>query len=240
MFSQLDHTHFEELHSLCQLILSRFPVSEHFFLGIGRSPAPVIAAIQHISGKDNATLMPISFQGYTSSSFNPHMHWKKSVCLYQKFCCYIPPDKKIVILDWAASGSSLAMAISLMQSFLAASEFIGLALAKESAHEKIESNIRITGAICSLCCISPKNSSILFDSIENGILKRKLELYPTSSFGLIGAGYKAVADLEVDPSHNWKIYQLLLAQKMNRLSPINSAADSFFTCHNLTPGVYYE
>lgn len=124
-------------------ILRKYPPSEYLYVGIGRSPTPVIAAIQAILGTESARNVPFSnrFKDFdpdkplTGGKIEENMHGilidhderimhdrKDRARFWEVFKKKLPKfadlgGKKILVIDFVASGASLKNGVLEMQKF---------------------------------------------------------------------------------------------------------------------------
>ncbi|MBN8541239.1 MAG: hypothetical protein J0L82_12680 [Deltaproteobacteria bacterium] len=105
-------------------LMERFPPDKYVYVGIGKSPTPIIAFIKAIGGAEAAQSLPLTGIG-------PHGSFKKNepqsiAKLHQHLSEFLPNienlgGKKLVILDFADSATSLEFAAQEIRNFLDAS-----------------------------------------------------------------------------------------------------------------------
>ncbi len=99
-------------------ILEKYPPNEYFYLGVGRSPVPIIALFQEIH-PDIASTVPLSSMG----NFNSNNQEKVQKKLFQHFRKYFPSKKllagrKILLIDMTTSGKSFNETVNQTEVYL--------------------------------------------------------------------------------------------------------------------------
>ncbi len=106
------------------LISDHFPPSGYHYLGVGRSPAPLIAELQNQYGEHAASSMPLSnfkpvgrlYDKNGQISPKKRFRYIKQLTLqekttlfelYSEFLRDVPTSKKILVIDYVFSGKSL-------------------------------------------------------------------------------------------------------------------------------------
>lgn len=115
VFAEIGEKEFESIEKVSNHILTHYPREQYIYVGIGRSPVPIIAYLQ----SENRTLVrnvPLSkFQygfGIASSELNP----TEEATLFQHFDNYLPSNEemgernKILIIDFSSRATSIASA----------------------------------------------------------------------------------------------------------------------------------
>jgi len=121
---------YPEIKAIVTEILKQYPAEEHYFLGIGRGPTPIIAFIQLMG--ISAENIPLSHFGY----FPIDNEWGKVAPapvevkgslmfkrIFEHFESYIPSakdigSKKLVIIDFSYTGLSIVSVHSFLKVFL--------------------------------------------------------------------------------------------------------------------------
>ena len=108
-----------ELHQLCTEITRQFPAEDYFYIGIGRSPTPIILWLQSHSGYDAAVQIPLTnFKLCTIVDDNlsePEFPSGKSEAIlfrhFDKYLRqYLGAPKKWLVIDTAMTGNTLKSA----------------------------------------------------------------------------------------------------------------------------------
>lgn len=110
---------FSQIRDIAEEVLDQFPPTEYFYVGLGRSPTPIIAYF-HATGIQGARNLPLSgFRLYPPSENRDHSHqtlfvfWEGKILNH--FRLFLPTleelgDKKIILIDYAQFGESLSSA----------------------------------------------------------------------------------------------------------------------------------
>lgn len=113
-------------------IIQRYPPEEYFYVGVGRSPTPVIAFLQEYLPAHSASNLP--FGGvtaddhlwvFTQKDGRDHIDWEKGwgPNMDHHFKKFLPtPDqlggRKILLVDYIVNGHSLSLAKRIVEVFL--------------------------------------------------------------------------------------------------------------------------
>ncbi len=94
---------YNDLRNAAQELLTRFPADKHYFVGLGRDPAPLVAFMQNLGGKQLAVNFPAS----SNQASDPG-----AAVLAQYVNKIIPPEvlasgRTIVFLDVTSTGRAL-------------------------------------------------------------------------------------------------------------------------------------
>jgi hypothetical protein len=86
-------------------LMRRYPPNEHFFIGLGRSPAPMVAFLQNLERKGQRAAVNFPASGLRSGRVAG-----KEAAYEEHFAHFIPPEvlkgkRTIVIFDRSVSGS---------------------------------------------------------------------------------------------------------------------------------------
>lgn len=125
----LDRTTLKELHSLALHIHETYPPNEYHYVGLGRTPTPLIAILQEIDNT-SAVNIPFSrtaFSGYEAAesgrllqSTEPEKQVERQA-LIDHLERFVPPtlmkQKKILVIDAAFSGGTSFGAHELFQAY---------------------------------------------------------------------------------------------------------------------------
>lgn len=108
-----------ELKQLSDRVITAFPPQEFLYIGIGRSPATVIAELQGRLGKDAACNMPLSDFQFLETCKKRRVRFKQKMTPEEQKALFHHFDKilgsrasnrKILIIDYVWSGSTLLSA----------------------------------------------------------------------------------------------------------------------------------
>ncbi len=131
---------FCEVKSLAQRIVEEWPPAHFHYVGIGRSPSPIIAAIQVRYGRQSALNLPLSnFKHYEPGS-NGTVKKVKKICTaererlfshFDSFLGAIEPHKKVLVIDYVLTGSSLISATRILHKYYKSSNGSDDSLAME-------------------------------------------------------------------------------------------------------------
>lgn len=107
---------FDEIHRVTQTIVKQFPPDKYYYLGIGRSPAPILAVLQSaIPG--SASQLPLTGFNYSEKGHpeSPSMNSRQTAALESHFERFLPtPEqlkgRKILLIDYSRTGQTLVSA----------------------------------------------------------------------------------------------------------------------------------
>ena len=114
--SEIGSIFINELKDVTDRIIKEWPTSEYFFVGVGRSPAPLIADIQRRYGVSSGQNLPLSnfqyFEPTESGTVNEieKLSEQQQTRIFQHFDTFlscVPVDKKVVVIDFIFTGKSL-------------------------------------------------------------------------------------------------------------------------------------
>ena len=110
-FSETGKTEFDSIQKVAQYILNNYPKNKTVYIGVGRSPVPVIAYLQTEEGTLTQNL-PLSNFRYNLSKY-PKLDSEESLRLYSHFNNYFPSEYKllgrneILLIDYSVTGKTL-------------------------------------------------------------------------------------------------------------------------------------
>lgn len=125
-----------ELHHLCQQIIRHFPPDRYFYIGVGRSPSPIIAWLQANYGNGAATQIPLSDfhlcridgEGRIKSEARFPSE-DAAVKLFHHFDKYlraeVASDRRWLVIDTVMSGNTLKSAAYALTEYLYAHDQVG-------------------------------------------------------------------------------------------------------------------
>lgn len=132
-------------------IWERYDPKNHIFVGIGKSPTPIIALMQAISSEVEALNLPLSnIRGFKPGGLNrynyPQEYNPQLVArLYQHFDHFLPQQvngKRIIVIDFADTGETLIRSVEEIRRYYAynnpsqVKRIIGLGLVDSSRTEE--------------------------------------------------------------------------------------------------------
>ena len=128
LFAVFQKPFIQDIFHISQLIIRNYNPDQYFYLGIGSSPALVIAGLQALLDDTTiASIIPLSLSASFDQS-NP----QKQELLRKHFNLQLKkvPNKKILVIDYIVSGNSLKFAINEFSHFFSplGLEVEGLAL----------------------------------------------------------------------------------------------------------------
>lgn len=139
---------FESIEKVSLYILSHYPKDEYIYVGIGRSPVPVMAYLQ---SEENTLIrnLPLTNFRHGTETYPPLTHMEESK-LFQHFDRYLPSDSelkgraKILAIDLAVGGASLATSQSYLDKYIKSlrsklTSVKGIAIVLESDAKQVES-----------------------------------------------------------------------------------------------------
>jgi hypothetical protein len=123
----LDEKQYTDLSAATQHLLRKYPADAHYFIGLGRDPAPIIAFLQNLGGKQLAINFP-------ASSINSATVKAEVLAEYVKQL--VPPDvlesgRAFVFVDVTTSGFGLDKYVPLIAPSLNGAKVIKAAFASE-------------------------------------------------------------------------------------------------------------
>ncbi len=119
---------YKDLRNGAQVLLKRFPADKHYFVGLGRDPAPIIAFLQNLGGKDLAVNFPASSNGAMNAGPK----------VFAKYVTKIIPaevlasGRTIVFVDVTSSARALEHYVPLLEPHLLGAKVIRVAFSDPS------------------------------------------------------------------------------------------------------------
>ncbi|MET9886700.1 toxin glutamine deamidase domain-containing protein [Streptomyces sp. NPDC006430] len=192
----------EAVNELAGTITGRYPPAEHVFLGLGRSPAAVIAALQLAGPEVSASSMPLSDFRPGPTDFTG-IHYAAAVSptgepaappsfdqrrmLFEHFAEFlpeIPPGKDLVLIDYTQSGRSLFAAEGLLGEYFTSIGRTDVKVKAFAIHQDIDSN-NIKGTYAKIA--APRSLLDLDAYVNTGARKEwseRVELHPLTTLGV--------------------------------------------------------
>ena len=101
--AHVDARQYKDLSLATQALLKKYPADTHFFIGLGRDPAPIMAFLQNLGGKELAVNFPASSNDSNNATVEVLAKYVEKL---------IPPEvlasgRTIVFLDATTSGRGL-------------------------------------------------------------------------------------------------------------------------------------
>jgi hypothetical protein len=124
----VDHLQYKDLRGATYHLLKTYPADRHYFIGLGRDPAPIIAFLQNLGGKQLAINFPASSN--EGSAATPQI----LATYVQKL---VPPEilesgRTIVFVDATSSGRALDHYVPLIAPSLKGLPFLKVAFGVHS------------------------------------------------------------------------------------------------------------
>lgn len=118
---------YEEVRNLVMEMVKRYPPSQYHYVGLGRSPTPVMALVRALGA--STSNVPLSAFRYGEKT-KPDLTKEKYSQLSSHFGHYLPKkeelgSKKLLVLDNAQSGASLVAGHKYMKKFMGDQGFTG-------------------------------------------------------------------------------------------------------------------
>lgn len=118
---QVTHAEYEQIRELCAQIMAKYPPDEYLYVGLGRSPTPLIAYFQEFLGKNHALHLPIGGLNYTDAEDLWNKPSTRSLVV-KHFDAFFPKPhvikgRKLLVLDYASSGRSLQQSRKLLKNY---------------------------------------------------------------------------------------------------------------------------
>lgn len=111
----ISNSEFKELKAVSEEILKKFPPENYYYVGIGRSPTPILAYLNQLEVK--FSIVPISSLRYEPFPFKP----TSEEILKNHFKKFLPTldnlkGKKILVMDYSDLGGTIERAHAVIQS----------------------------------------------------------------------------------------------------------------------------
>ncbi len=149
-FAVIGKKEFQSVQQVSTYILLQYPRNEYIYIGIGRSPVPVMAYLQ----TEDETLVrniPLTGFRYGEVSTSPQLCLDEEKRLYQHFDQFLPTHsdlngrKKALIIDFSFTGRSISAAKKYFKKYIKnhrnfLEEVQGLAICMEENEEEIQRN----------------------------------------------------------------------------------------------------
>ena len=125
-----------ELNHLCRQIIHHFPPDRYFYIGVGRSPSPIIAWLQVHFGNAAATQIPLSAFHLCSADDEGHITSEpqfpsedaatKLFCHFDKYLrAEVGSERRWLVIDTVMSGNTLKSAAYALTEYLYANDQVG-------------------------------------------------------------------------------------------------------------------
>lgn len=98
-----DHLQYRDIRGAAYHLLRTYPADRHFFVGLGRDPAPIIAFLQNIGGKQLAVNYPASSNSSASATQEILATYSERVIPAEVFAS----GRTVVFIDVTSSGRAL-------------------------------------------------------------------------------------------------------------------------------------
>jgi hypothetical protein len=130
--AHVDARQYQDLSAATQQLLIRYPADRHYFIGLGRDPAPVIAFLQNLGGKQLAINFPASSNNSGSAT---------TAVLAQYVKKLVPADvlesgRTIVFVDVTTTGRALDQYVPLITPSLGGAPVIKAAFGSQFGNSR--------------------------------------------------------------------------------------------------------
>ena len=176
---------FEEIQSVSEEIMTKFPPNQYFYVGVGRSPTPFMAYIQAIDPTASVNIPISSFRARltgASSSYHHPLSLEHEAKLNRHFMKLLNLEqignRKILLIDFSERGDTLISLNQYLSKYLRLTHKPNkvemLALASPNNFDRIATNMRGT------------NNATVISLRERPLLSSKLTLQrydPVAEYG---------------------------------------------------------
>jgi hypothetical protein len=198
----VDHLQYRDLRAATYHLLKEYPADRHYFIGIGRDPAPIIAFLQNLGGRQLAINFPASSNEASQAT-------QEVLATY--VAKLVPPeiltgDRTIVFLDATSSGRALDHYVPRIGPSLNGRPFFKLAFGVRSGGQK---NTTIY--------TNPGDKRVIDTTPFPEVDRFYTEPYEdvVSEYPRHGPGTHPISDLD-SPRQEYRQYRDALNQRMER------------------------
>jgi hypothetical protein len=200
--AHVDAHAYKDLSLATQHLLKEYPADSHFFIGLGRDPAPIIAMLQNLGGKRLAINFPASSNEGTQATVEILAGYVKKL---------VPPEvlksgRTIVFVDATSSGRALDHYVPLITPSLNGAKVI-----------KAAYGVDYNGQRNTTIYTTPGDKRVIDTAGFPEVNKFYTDPYEdvVSEYPRHGPGYHPITDIDT-PRPEYKQFRQALQQRMQR------------------------